>query len=139
MEDHMHQLEELFGFVDNDLFWNKFVGFFPGGGRYVNPEINNPRCGWAHFPPNGEKDYDWANQIYVKTDCENWDPDSLGELTEMNCSRWNCRSLDFFIWWMQNIPGDSNTLSYNKRPLRNWWEFVADFDAAMARGRRLTN
>jgi hypothetical protein len=38
---------------------------------------------------------------------------------------------------MQNLPGAGNDVVYGGRPLRNWWEFVADFDAAMAQGRSL--
>ncbi len=120
VEDHIHQIEAVLRYVDEDLFWRKFVGK-PGEGR----------CGWAHFPPNGERDYDWANPKFVWTDIENWHPDG-GERKKMNCRRWNCNSLDWFIFWMQNLPGADNGIIYHGKPLTNWWTFIGDFDGAMA-------
>ena len=32
---------------------------------------------------------------------------------------------------MQNIPGADNGLSYNGKPLTNWWMVIGDFDYAM--------
>jgi len=67
VEDHMHQIEAVLNYVDGRddtpkdqwpdlLFWGKFVG------SDKSHKIVNPGCGWAHYPPNAEKDYDWANQ-----------------------------------------------------------------------------
>ncbi len=134
VEDHMHQYEALFNTVDKELFWNKFVGYFPGGDWATASSDNQVRrCGWAHFPPNGQKDYDWNNQTTVATDCENWNPSEYKNSTEINCSRWGCTSAGYFKWWMQNIPGLNNKVSYQGKKLRNWWEFVADYDLAMTK------
>ncbi len=123
VEDHMHQIEAVLRHIDPDLFWNKFVGR-PGEGR----------CGWAHFPPNGERDYDWRNRKRVWTDIEDWRPDGSGQKVQINCDRWNGDSLQWFIYWMQNLPGVDNGLMYHGRPLTNWWAFIGDFDGAMRRG-----
>lgn len=120
VEDHMHQIEAVLRHIDPHLFWDKFVGK-PGEGR----------CGWAHYPPNGERDYDWANRNYVWTDIEDWRPDGTGEKQRMNCTRWHCDSLTWFIYWMQNLPGADNGLIYQGHPLINWWIFIGDFDRAM--------
>jgi hypothetical protein len=120
VEDHIHQIEAVLRHIDPHLFWDKFVGK-PGEGR----------CGWAHYPPNGERDYDWANPKYVWTDIEDWTPDGIGPQKRMNCRRWNSDSLTWFIYWMQNLPGLNNGLTYRERPLTNWWIFIGDFDAAM--------
>lgn len=120
VEDHMHQIEAVLREIDHHLFWEKFVG-----------KPSEGRCGWAHFPPNGERDYDWANPNYVWTDIEDWQPDGSGEKQRINCRRWNCDSLTWFIYWMQNLPGAGNHLSYRGRPLTNWWTFIGDFDMAM--------
>lgn len=134
VEDHIHQYEALFNSVDKELFWNTFVGYFPGGNWAIaNSSNQNRRCGWAHFPPNGQKDYDWSNQATVTTDCENWNPTTYSNPTAINCSRWECTSIGYFKWWMQNIPGFKNDVTYQSRKLRNWWEFVADYDAAMTK------
>jgi hypothetical protein len=121
VEDHIHQIEAVLNSVDHDLFWNKFVGK-PGEGR----------CGWAHYPPNAKHDYDWANRDYVLTDIEDWRPEGGGQKQRMNCTRWNGDSLTWFIYWMQNLPGANNGLTYRARPLTNWWAFIGDFDRAMA-------
>ena len=126
VEDHMHQIEAVLRSIDPHLFWDKFVGK-PGEGR----------CGWAHYPPNAERDYDWANRNFVWTDIEDWSPEGTGQKQRMNCTRWNCDSLTWFIYWMQNLPGADNGLSYRGRPLDNWWAFIGDFDEAMATLKRL--
>jgi hypothetical protein len=123
VEDHIHQIESVLKQVNHDLFWNKFVGR-PGAWR----------CGWGHYPPNGERDYDWKNRKYVWTDIEDWRPDGTGRRKRINCRRWDCDSLAWFIYWMQNLPGADNRLTYHGRPLTNWWVFLGNFDEAMAAG-----
>jgi hypothetical protein len=123
MEDHMHQIESVLKHIDYALFWEKFVGR-PGAWR----------CGWAHYPPNGERDYDWANPKYVWTDIEDWTPEGTGQKKRINYTRWNGDSLTWFIYWMQNLPGANNGLTYRGRPLTNWWAFIGDFDGTMAAG-----
>ena len=123
VENHMHQIESVLRHIDHGLFWDRFVGR-PGAWR----------CGWAHYPPNGEHDYDWANPKSVWTDIEDWTPDGTGEKKQIDCTRWNGDSLTWFIYWMQNLPGANNGLTYRGRPLINWWAFIGDFDSLMAAG-----
>jgi hypothetical protein len=127
VEDHMHQIEAVLRQIDPQLFWDKFVGK-PGEGR----------CGWAHYPPNGVRDYDWRNPTTILTDIEDWTPEGTGEKQLLNCTRWNGDSLSWFIYWMQSIPGADNHVSYRGRPLTNWWAFIGDFDNAMAQSLKLT-
>jgi hypothetical protein len=122
VEDHMHQIEAMLRHVDEDLFWKRFVG-----------RVGEGRCGWAHFPPNGRHDYDWANPKHIETDIEDWTPEG-GPRQRLNCDRWRGDSLTWFSYWMQNIPGRENGLVHRGRPLTNWWTFVGDWDGAMARG-----
>ena len=60
-------------------------------------------------------------------DIEDWRPDG-GREQRMNCERWGCDSLKWFIYWMQNIPGADNGIMYNSRKLSNWRVFIGDFD-----------
>ena len=119
VEDHMHQIEAMLRHVDPELFWNKFVGK-PGEGR----------CGWAHFPPNGVRDYDWRNPnrgldrhrglAAGRRRAEG--PASTvtaGTATACNGSSTGCRT----------CPGPNNGITYRGRPLTNWWTFIGDFDA----------
>jgi len=99
----------------------------------------NRRCGWAHYTPNEEKDYDWKNKNYVETDIEDWKPDGSGSKININCERWNCNSLEWFILWMQSIPGANNELKDDNKALNNWWMFIGDYDNAMKKGLKLSN
>jgi|GEM_PF-2886217 len=95
--------------------------------------------------------YNWFSERTVLSGCEDWRPDGSGEKTSVNCHTWSdspdCRdytdpfkdgNVGFKIWWMQNIPGKSNGLTYDGKMMRNWWDFVGDFDQAMQVGRSLT-
>jgi hypothetical protein len=83
MEDHVHQTEAVLNHLDarerttpekwsEHLFWGNFVD------SDQTHKFVHPGCGWAHFPPNTEKDYDWAIKRYVMTDIEDWKPDGGG-------------------------------------------------------------
>lgn len=78
LEDHTHQIEAVLKYADHNLFWDKFVR--PYGSQ---TEINH--CGWTHYPPNGRSDYDWYNEEYVWSDCEDWKPDGSGTEAQINC------------------------------------------------------
>jgi len=138
VEDHMHQIEALLNYVDGRdrtppenwpslLFWGKFVG------SDRTHKIVRPGCGWSHYPPNAERDYDWANKRDVETDIEDWKPDGTGRKQRLNCDRWQGNSLTWFVYWMQSLPGADNGLTCQGKPLNNWWVFIGDFDGAMQR------
>ncbi len=131
-EDHMHQIEAVLRWIDNSIFGDKFVGDFSGNNSndVAMRDEYRRRCGWSHYPPNGQRDYDWANKNYVWTDIEDWKPDG-GQEQRMNCERWGCDSLRWFLYWMQNIPGADNGIMYKNKKLSNWWIFIGDFDYAV--------
>jgi hypothetical protein len=139
MENHIHQIEHVLNYVDGRdetpeekwqdlLFWGQFVG------SDRSHLIVSPRCGWAHCPPNAEKQYDWKNRRYVLTDIEDWTPEGTGERMSINCERWDSDQLEWFVYWMQNLPGANNGITYRGCPLTNWWTFIGDFDGAMDAG-----
>ena len=139
VEDHMHQIEVVLNHLDGGdrippdqwpqlLFWGRFVGS-DGSGKIVRPG-----CGWAHYPPNGERDYDWANPRYVETDMDDWKPDGSGQKTRLNCQQWGGDSLRWFVYWMQHLPGSNTGLTYQEKPLNNWWVFIGDYDLAREKG-----
>ncbi|MCP4725244.1 MAG: hypothetical protein GY863_09420 [bacterium] len=143
IENHMHQLEAVLNCIDGRdetpsdnwdklLYWGRFVG------SDRTHKIIEPRAGWSHYPPNAERDYDWANPRYVRTDIENWNPQGTGEKVEINSERWDSSSLKWFIYWMQNHPGMNNGLEYEGSRLTNWWMFIGDFDNAMEQNSELT-
>ena len=110
------------------LFWGHFVGSDRSG------KIVRPGCGWAHYPPNGERDYDWSNPKYVETHMDAWKPDGSKQKTRLNCQRWRGNSLRWFIYWMQHLPGPNNSLTFHDQPLNNWWVFIGDYDRSKLKG-----
>lgn len=127
VHNHLHQIEAVMRHHGGEL-WKTFEGK-PGAWR----------CGNCHFPVNGKKDYDYANKAYVETDIEDWKPEGFGKKQKMNCERWGCDDLKWYVYWMQAIPGADNGLTYKGRKLSNWWEFIGDYDQAVMRQRKLTD
>jgi hypothetical protein len=98
------------------------------------------QCGWAHYPPNvtwayrrehGDASrYTYAYTGTVRSTCATWRLDQDPALTAevISCTAWGCDrpgnddQAEFFVWWMQNIPGPGNT-NYDQdgRPMENWW------------------
>jgi len=137
LENHMHQLEHLLNYADGRdftppekwselLFWGKFVGSDASHKIVTKPA----RCGWTHYAPNSESDYDWANPRYVETDIEDWRPDGIGKTQLMNADRWDRDGIKWRVYWLQAIPSVGHGLSLNGKRLRNWWDFVSDWDLA---------
>jgi hypothetical protein len=55
---------------------------------------------------------------------------ATGTISQLAESQW-------YIYWMQNIPGAGNTIPYNSTTLENWWRFIGDWDTAIADQKRL--
>lgn len=127
VHNHLHQIEAVMRHHGGEL-WKRFEGK-PGAWR----------CGNCHFPVNGERDYDYANMKFVESDIEDWRPEGFGAKQKMNCTKWNCNDLRWYVYWMQSIPGASNGLTFARRPLSNWWEFIGDYDQAVRRKNKLTD
>lgn len=78
------------------------------------------------------------------TDCMTWNPDVPGQQVTVSCRTWfegECvpgEMSPWQTWWMQSLPGWQNGLSVDGRQMRNWWDFIGDFDSAIRAGRSLT-
>jgi hypothetical protein len=140
-----HQLEAMLSFAnardsDPNLFWQQFVGLDPQG-NFVQG-----RCGDTHFPPNGTHDYDYLNLTPVSSDCEDWTPAGTGQRKSTNADTWGLIPYtwggdppsdtgektegQWYIYWMQNMPGLGNDILDGNLTLTNWWNLVAEWDAA---------
>jgi hypothetical protein len=151
VHNHGHQIEAMLSYINQrydgntDLFWNRFTGWSPATG------FVRGHCGATHFPLNARQDYDYNNSTdRVMSDCEDWAPaggvqkevsldtwasipyawPATGTISQLNESQW-------YIYWMQNIPGAGNTIPYNATRIENWWTFIGNWDAAIAAGTRL--
>ncbi len=139
--NHGHQIESMVDYVgerkNNDftLFRNLFRGFAGSG--------STGRVGDTHHPPNAQNDYDYNNSRLVASDIFDWKP-AGGAQTMVNNNTWasipyawpsgtqpNTES-NWYIMWLQSIPGNGNAIPYNNKFLTNWWRFLADWDDASA-------
>ena len=136
VHNHFHQIEHLLNWVDGRdhtpddqwdqlLFWGNFVG------SDITHKIVRPGAGWCHYPPNGEKDYDYTNPRIVSSDIEDWRPDGTGARKMISSDRWNRDDMQFYIYWFQSVPGMNNGLEHESKSLRNWWIVVGDFDRCL--------
>jgi hypothetical protein len=140
-------VESIMKWVDPQM-WYAFIN--PHG----LPDGSTGHCGSVHVPPNiiGQNnfypEYNWNSQATAKSDCEDWKPDGTGQSSVVSCGTWyqnnasltNCpddAGAKYKVWWMQQIPGLNNGLTFYNSKLRNWWEFVGDFDSALVKGRNL--
>ncbi|MFK7776071.1 MAG: LamG-like jellyroll fold domain-containing protein [Saprospiraceae bacterium] len=143
-----HQIEHMFTHVNyiqdgnNELFWKKFVGQDGSG------QPTTGRCGWTHMPPNTTTNYDYTNTTVVDSDIEDWKPDGSGQTTSVSKSTWENLNYSWpgastfpqkiesqwYLYWMQSIPGFNNQIPYNTNEITNWWEFVFDWDEGIMSG-----
>ena len=147
VHNHGHQIEAQLTYVNvlqdgnSYLFWRDFVGQDTYGNFVTG------RCGWTHMPPNTTTGYDYCNSADVWSDIEDWTPDGSGEQTLVSCDRWANLVFDwpngevtfpqktetqFYIYWMQSLPGLWNGISYGANVMTNWWSFIANWDENIA-------
>lgn len=145
VHNHGHQLEAILSYVnqrqagDTELFWRRFVG------QDSNGQFVTGRCGWTHMPPNTTSDYDYLNPTLVASDIADWRPDGGGATQLVNLNTWgdiayawpeNPANIpqriesQWYIYWLQSLPGRDNGLHYGSQPLTNWWYFTANWDQA---------
>jgi hypothetical protein len=145
VHNHGHQLEAILSHANflqagnTDLFWKKFVGQNASGNFITG------RCGWTHMPPNTTQHYDYDNTNLAESDIADWTPERTGAKTLVNAGTWGNiayawpngdppagqTEAQWYIYWMQNMPGLNNRIPYGSEVMTNWWEFTADWDASI--------
>ncbi len=135
VEAHLKQFEAIFQNISLDIFWNKFVGFYTDprdwSGNWEPYPVTSRRCGSPEWPPNARYQGDWANTEAMESDCMYWTPEGTQQRLTVDCTLWSCNVQNYFGWWMQNIPGPDNGLIYNGSQLRNWWDFISNYNDAV--------
>lgn len=155
VHNHGHQLEAILSHVNQlqhgntDLFWKKFVGQDEIG------EFITGRAGWTHMPPNTTKHYDYTQTTtFVESDIEDWTPDNSGSKKLVNVDTYGNLTYQWpdanpagiqqrvesqwYIYWMQNMPGHDNQIRYGEKAMTNWWEFTGNWDKAISSNLGLT-
>lgn len=145
LASHTRQMETVLNYIDyrndtsasdriNLLFWGDFVG------SDYTEKIINPGCGSTDYAPNSNQKFDYDNTDEVKSNCEDWEPDG-GREEYISCETWGGSGCDkyeedgnnvaYLVWWMQNLPGRDNDLYDNDEKIKNWWDFIGDFENAI--------
>jgi hypothetical protein len=152
IHNHGHQIEAQLSYVNQfqdgntDLWWKKFVGQNSTG------QFISGRCGWTHMPPNTTTDYDYLNPTVVASDIEDWTPSHSGTTTMVNVNTWANKvyawpdgvtdfsqrvETQWYLYWMESIPGYANTILSGADYLTNWWDFLGSWDASIGANERL--
>lgn len=154
-----HRIERVIahyldGKYDKDVIpgdnWYEFDGKI--GHDQTQTIDDNYYCGNVHWAPNTKsycQDYNYylkgtnpsadpdcpdPSSHIVSSDCQNWNPQHLGQTANIDCSVWkfednNCFEDGYQIWWKQNMPGNCNTLTkINGQQMPNWWQLIYKFD-----------
>lgn len=158
-----HQYEAQLAYLDNNFFWQKFVGFPEGEPQPYN---QGGKCGSTHYTPNSVADYDYDNSDVVMSNILDWDPDQgEGSTIEVNNLTWkyprtapyttpNITSHERFkvhaespvgsdgqggwlIYWFQSIPSKNNGIMYGEKEITNWWDIIFEWDETITNNTNL--
>ncbi len=87
--------------------------------------------GTCHYPPNGEKDYDYKNPRIVESNADEYlnYPNIKGEMKKVSCETWGGADyhLNYMKWWFAHLPKAAGINEDGR--LNNWWEYVFNFNA----------
>lgn len=142
LESYGHRFEstmmQVYGWWDYDnkttvaqlTPWERYAAYIKNYDKF-NP--GQSHIGNIHFPPNGEKDYDWKNPKKVNTYADNWAfyPNIVDENPRVvDCSEWGCNHLGYMKWWFSHIP-NFDGINPADGKLNNWWHYVVDYNEAV--------
>lgn len=102
--------------------WARFAANFQQSGGVAS-------VGSCHWPPNAEKDYDYANPRTVQSSADDWlrYPDLTGKTRPVNRETWGGPDYhrNYMKWWFAHLPKAPGTSADGR--LNNWWEYVFRF------------
>ncbi|MCX8179661.1 MAG: hypothetical protein N3E38_02955 [Candidatus Aenigmarchaeota archaeon] len=121
LSNYSHRIETTLSYVDAYV-WDIFTSSC--GTPDCPPNLNWPTCL-----------YNWDSEATVKSTCIDWNPDpNSAKTSDISCHTWygrRCEKDDGFeykIWWLQNLPGKNNKIVAYGSKVKNWWEFIGNFD-----------
>lgn len=116
-ESIMSKAYELLPLEEN--LWDRFT-------RYDLSHPGKSEVGNIHFAPNSDRDYDWGNQRYVESGCDDWYdfPTLTGKRRSVNAMEWGGGDIRLHhLWWYRHLPhveGETHSV------LNNWWAYILD-------------
>jgi len=110
--------------------WELYSGYLK---KYDKFSKGKSHVGNIHFPPNGEKDYDWSNDKKVLSYADEWYnyPNIKEKKARLiNCEEWNCNHLGYMKWWFSHTPHYQG-INTKDGKLNNWWYYVVNYNEAL--------
>jgi hypothetical protein len=104
--------------------WKQFI-------LYDKIAPGRANCGWMHYAPNSEIDYDWGNPRPVASNCDDWlhFPDSRGLVRVVDCREWgNGDMRAHHKWWFKHLP---KAPGFTQGISNNWWFLGVDPNAVV--------
>ncbi len=147
LEDQCHRTEATMSRISGGWkvdaltsTWAKFAANLKQSGTAA--------VGTCHYPPNGEKDYDYANPRQVESTADDWldFPNLTGKKRTFNCVEWaGPHKLpdgkphyhrNYIRWWFTHVPKAPGVSKEDGR-LHNWWEYIYNFNSYDEKGQPL--
>lgn len=115
---HVYKEDPRYLYTNHQTSWGKFAL-----SDKVSPGFSS--CGWMHFAPNSDSDYDWSNKNSVMSNCDDWlnYPNLIGETKEISCKNWNCDGYEFKKWWLSHLP---KVEGQKDGYWNNWWKYLGN-------------
>lgn len=146
LEDQCHRTEatmsRIYGGWEVDQLTTSWARFAAN-----EHQSGTAAVGTCHYPPNGEKDYDYQNPRMVESTADDWlhYPGLTGRKRTFNCEEWrgpytNARGQpdyhrNYLKWWFTHLP-KAPGVNPDER-LNNWWEYIYNFNAYDEHGKPL--
>lgn len=124
LEAFGHRVESILKYTwrhvqGEDNLWERFI-------RYDKQVPGRANCGWMHYAPNSQTDYDWGNRTPVLSNCDDWlnFPNFRGTTRLVDCSEWGGGDIRLHHkWWFRHLPkapGQTQGIA------NNWWWYGVD-------------
>ena len=107
-------------------------------GTYSKFEKGYGHIGLIHFPPNGERDYDYSNTNVAYTYADEWlnypdmefTPEKARPVTNAEWAHEGGDQWGFMMWYFSHLPHFKG-LNKKDGTLNNWWHYIVDWNGAL--------
>ena len=113
-------------------------------GTYSKFEKGYGHIGLIHFPPNGERDYDYSNTNTAYTYADEWmnypnmkfTPEKARPVTNTEWAHEGGDQWGFMMWYFSHLPHFKG-LNKKDGTLNNWWHYIVDWNGALEQEEKL--
>ena len=106
-------------------------------GVYGRFDEGYSQVGLVHFPPNGERDYDYSNTTPIKTYADEWmnypqmdfSPEKVRVVDNSEWAHEGGDQWGFMMWYFSHLPHFKGLDNHGK--LNNWWHYIMDWNGAL--------